>query len=685
MVEEVKYIKFDEVPEAPMIAVPADFTQDQINQYLKSDYVEQTLAEKGFAFKYGLQPVNQLELDNLDDWHLTSGLKKGWLSTKAIGQGALAWFNDAIGNEEAQQEALRAAQQYQLDKAALAYQVDDEGKLLPRIEKIEDIINSEEHLTGFTKYVREKFGEAAATSFPTLLLGVLGGAIGSIVPGAGTALGATAGTLLSGFIFGLGETYLAQSEETDDPNLALSVALGIPYAAAERLGIGGVVPSLIKTFGSKEAALKAMQKSGIYSPLIKGGVINKKALAGKFITEVGRTGIEEGLAESIQETLTTFGGGLEAGKGFDEMFNNKEFAKQLGEAAAAGFFGGMPFGTINPSVKALKVLNRMGGVNNKLDGSTLGGTLNDDPDQEPIQSAPFDIGSTVTIDNEYNEDVDKERQAELEKLFGKPKFKVLGTTDIEMIKGQGPETVFVLQSDAIKPTAVFLRPTELGKVNVVEEPSSGGEVPEQKENFAYDGQQTTNKLDDATRKQHTDLKRRMVQTGHLNSAQETDVTTFLKGDETIVRNVANRIIADREQQRQERQTYEATPQEDRESDLLDFIPKLDRTFAKYDAVPDNELEEAIRGDLPFWRTREFADQAEGMSQEVAITPEQEQQLKDLGYFGERGQTYVDERIRSDVTPVNKTESSGKKLLDSILRNGTSFSSIPDILGGPVKI
>ena len=133
MVEEVKYIKFDEVPEAPMIAVPADFTQDQINQYLKTDYVEQTLAEKGFAFKYGLQPVNQLELDNLDDWHLTSGLKKGWLSTKAIGQGALAWFNDAIGNEEAQQEALRAAQQYQLDKAALAYQVDDEGKLLPRI------------------------------------------------------------------------------------------------------------------------------------------------------------------------------------------------------------------------------------------------------------------------------------------------------------------------------------------------------------------------------------------------------------------------------------------------------------------------------------------------------------------------------------------------------------------------
>ena len=36
MVEEVKYIKFGEVPEAPQIAVPADFTQDQIKEYLKS-------------------------------------------------------------------------------------------------------------------------------------------------------------------------------------------------------------------------------------------------------------------------------------------------------------------------------------------------------------------------------------------------------------------------------------------------------------------------------------------------------------------------------------------------------------------------------------------------------------------------------------------------------------------------
>ena len=695
MVEEVKYIKFDEVPEAPMIAVPADFTQDQINQYLKTDYVEQTLAEKGFAFKYGLQPVNQLELDNLDDWHLTSGFKKGWLSTKAIGQGILGYVNDFFGNEEARQEALRAAEQYMFDKAALVYQVDEEGKLLSRVGTIEDIVNDEAHLTAFTKYAREKFGEAAATSFPTLLLSFVGGGVGAITgsllaPGLGTYSGAIAGSIagrsLGGFMFGLGESYLAQAEETDDPNLALSVAAAIPYAAAESLGIGAIPTALIRTFGSKEAAAKAVRNGLIKGLVTADGKLNKTRLAGKFFTEVGRTGIEEGLAEAIQETITTGVGGIEAGKSFDDMFNNKDFAKQLGEAAAAGFFGGMPFGTVNPSVKALKVLSRMGGVTkDTLDGTTLGGELNTDPAQEPIQSAPFDIGNIVTIDNEYNADIDKERQAQLEKMFGKPRFKVLGTSNIELEKGQGPETVFVLQSDAIKQATVFLRPSELGKVNVVEDPSGGGEAPEQKENFAYEGQATPNKLNDAVRTKHTELKRRMVQTGHLNTAQETDVTTFLKGDDTIVRNVANKIIADRELQRDERKTFEATPQEDRETDLLDYIPKLDKTYAKYDGVPDNELEQAIREDLPFWRTQEFAEQSEGLTDQVAISEEQDKQLKELGYFGERGQNYVNERIRSNVNPVNKTESSGKRLLDSILRNGTRFSSIPDILGGPVKV
>ena len=84
MVEEVKYIKFDEVPEAPMIAVPADFTQDQINQYLKSDYVEQTLAEKGVTpEQVGDGVVNALTRDYSDLMKVINKKKKGIFSLRA--------------------------------------------------------------------------------------------------------------------------------------------------------------------------------------------------------------------------------------------------------------------------------------------------------------------------------------------------------------------------------------------------------------------------------------------------------------------------------------------------------------------------------------------------------------------------------------------------------------------------
>jgi len=677
MVEQVKYISFSEAPDAPRVAVPYDFTNEQIRDYLKSDYVKEQYASKGYAYEYGLQPVNQLELDNLDDYYITSGAKKGWLSAQAIGQQALAWFNDAIGNEEAKEEALTAARQYMLDKSALAYQVDDDGKLLPRIETLEDIYNDERHLYAFTRYVREKFGEAAATSIPTLVLGALGAGIGSIVPGVGTALGATAGTLLSGFIFGLGETYGAQAEETEDPNLAIAVALGIPYAAVERLGIGGVIPSLIKTFGGdKKKVVEEMAKSGFWKPIIKGTTFSRKNLAGQYITNIGKTGLQEGLAESIQESITTLGGGLETDKGFEELFLNKDFAKQLAEAAAAGFFGGMPFGTISPSVKALNVINRKGGVNNNIDGSTLGATLNDDPNQEAIKTAPFDIGNLVTVEGKFDPDISNLETP----LFGKkPTFRIIGTTSIE------GEPKFVLQSEDIKSAVEFVGFEDIGRINIEEEPSGGGEVPEQKENFAYDGPQTTNKLDDASRKQHTDLKRKMVQTGRMDSAQETEVTKVLGGDQAIINNTVSAIITERQQQKEDRQTYEATPQEDREGDVLNYITKMDRTYAKYDGVPDNELETAIAEDLPYWRTVEFAKKAEGETQEVFISEGDKTKLENLGFFGDRGQTYIQDRIISATSPVNKTESVGLRLLKSIIKNGTRFSSIPDILGGPILV
>ena len=54
MAEDIKFIEFTEVPGAPKLAVPADFTQTQIDDYLKSEKVENAMFEKGFRFKYGM-------------------------------------------------------------------------------------------------------------------------------------------------------------------------------------------------------------------------------------------------------------------------------------------------------------------------------------------------------------------------------------------------------------------------------------------------------------------------------------------------------------------------------------------------------------------------------------------------------------------------------------------------------
>ena len=132
--------------------------------------------EKGFLFKYGLQPVNMLEMENLDDGSFKSGFKRSYDNIKALGQGRVAAFYDFVGNEEKQQEALRIAEQYQLDTAAYAYRYDPEtGKVIPRPNTVEDIFSNEEQLTAFTRYVKGTMGSAAASSIPTLLLSTFGG------------------------------------------------------------------------------------------------------------------------------------------------------------------------------------------------------------------------------------------------------------------------------------------------------------------------------------------------------------------------------------------------------------------------------------------------------------------------------------------------------------------------------
>ncbi len=675
MAEDVQYIEFDQEG-TPRFEVPADFTQDQINEYLKSETVENAMFENGFLFKYGLQPVNMLEAENLDDGSFKSGFKRSYENIKALGQGRMAAFYDFVGNEEKQQEALKIAEQYKLDTAAYAYRYDPEtGKVIPRPNTVEDIFANEEQLTAFTRYVKGTMGSAAASSIPTLLLSAFGGAAGFLVGGpVGAAGGASAGAIVSGYMFGLGENYLAQAEETDDPNLAIAMALAIPYAAAERLGIGGVVPSLVKTLGKKNA-VNAMKKPG--------GMLYEieKAVPGKGIAKVGgelgkgmlKTGSQEALAEAIQETVTTTAGGLEAGKSFEELYMNKDFAKQLGEASAAGFFGGFGFGVFNPALKQIKELGNQRGVKKNIKGA--GGTYTlDDYDGSDTNRAIFEntldpnlkIGSIVTLKGAYEPDI-KNKQTP---LFGKqPKFKVLGTTIID------DKAQFVLQSRDLEAAVSIIPVDQVNDLTVVTEEGLGG--GDRAENFTYtqeaENQQDANKQQSNSFKKNKEL---LLQTGHINNKTNAEAESFLGGKDKIIDDVVNEIEVQRENQKDS--TTDEGP--------VDFV---DNVFKKYDAFSGAPLREAVAKDYNYWLQETLNREADGTVEENKLTKDERKTLDELGYWGERGQSLIDGLVQN-TTAQTKTKTEGRARLEEIINsakteNPIRFNTLSGTQGGPVEV
>jgi len=50
---KVKYVAFDD-PKAPRIAVPEEFTPEQVQDYMKSEEVEAQMYDQGYLYKYGL-------------------------------------------------------------------------------------------------------------------------------------------------------------------------------------------------------------------------------------------------------------------------------------------------------------------------------------------------------------------------------------------------------------------------------------------------------------------------------------------------------------------------------------------------------------------------------------------------------------------------------------------------------
>ena len=695
MAEPVKFIEFKEVPNAPRVRLPADLSDEEVKDFLKSEAFERSMYERGFAYKYGLQPVDMLEMENLDDGSFHSSWKAGWDSMYAIGQGSLAAFYDFVGAKENQEEALQAAEQYLLDSSAHIFRIDEEGKITARPNTIEDIVNSEEQLTAFTKYLKFTSGNAAATSIPTLLLSAIGGGIGAVIgaaggtlaaPGVGTAgggvaggvIGARLGAALSGYVFGLGDTYLAQREAgAQDPNVGLSMALAVPYAAVESIGIGGVVPSLINTFGTKEAAAKALQK-GLITQIKNGQKGSLKKIPGMYAKGILKTGLEEGIAEAIQETLNVTAGGVASGMNFEELFNNKTFAKQLGEAAAAGFFGGWGFGTINPTFRTIKMLGKGTGPMDVKGGAAIS---NLDPVEESetiFDSEKFGIGDTVIVDNIMEPDIRNKETP----LFGrKPQFKVVGTADIDGLKQ------FILSQRDLPAAIATVPVTDINMISRVDPPKEGGDPGEEYMYDTLDGtEQQPGTPNEKLRKQYSQSKNALEETGYIPNSKDETVDTFLGGKEKVVNNVVNEIEVERAAQESERMSEEDTIKFKEEYGYDPIIDKINGLFKKYEGLKGEELKEAVNKDYSFWRDVALVNKAEENAQENNLTKEDRETLTKLGYFtGPRGQEYIQRQIGNITSTKDKRKrtTEGRKNIKNIIKNKQPFSSLSALEGGPV--
>ena len=682
---DVQFIEFKGVEGAPRVAFPAEFSQSQIQDYMKSEQFQADMFGKGWRYSYGLKPVDMLHEDNLDDGSFMASIKQTWDWTKANGMNTIAALNDLFGNKDGQAAAMKAADQYLLDQNAHIFQKDKDGVILPRISTIEQIIEDEDQLAAFGQYLKHTMGMAAASSFPIFLTAAVGGAAGSIIPGVGTAMGATAGTVLGAYVFhAVGDVYQAQRYGgAEDPSAMLALALGIPYAAVERLGIGRLPNALIRTFGSPKKAREMLQQHLFYKLNKKAIAPNFKKVPGMFAKSMGTYGLEEALAESIQETITQTAEGIAGDYNFDEMFNNKDFAKQLGEAAAAGFFGGWGFGVVMPSINTMKMLGQAGGET--LEGGGEWSQINVDPAQEVFKDKPWAVGDTVESLNKYN------LESKLP-LFDKPKFTVLGTG---LLKGTQH---FILQSYDMPGVVETIPVGEAGNIYKVDTPTtSGGEPPEDpSQNYIYENpvDKEHKWYDETLQKQYNDTKKKLNQSGWISKDNNEEVDTWIGGRKKVVNEVANEIELQREEQKKEEKNI--TEEEKKELknkgiSINSFITPLDAKYKKYNGLSGEDLRKAVDKDYQYWRANAVIDSSPG---ENYIDEKEETSFQKLGYnTGDLGWQYQ-QKLIGDLTPTNEkgnvvsptskkaVSTRGRDRIKEIHDKQIPFSTIPENLGGP---
>lgn len=666
MAEEVKYITFD-TPGAPRVKFNADATSDFMMNYLKSPEFAESMANQGYAYMYGLEPVPLFIEDNVNDNAFTSSLKSNYNFLKQVGVAIKAATADVFGAKETQQAAMEKFRQYQLDAAAYMFrdtgEVDQDGNkiYLPRPTTVEEVLNDPNQLEAFAKYLASVGGQTLVTSAPIALATLTGAGLGSIVGPLGTGAGATGGFLASSFLFGVGDIYgelIDAAGPEGDPVAMYAFALGVPYAVAERyLGATRVFLNKVPTFKSAILKEKGFKKA-----------LKDKIASRTFLKDVAKstleTGVREAGAEVIQETLNvTAADFLQEGKGFEDTYLNTDYVKRIGEAGAAGFFGGYGFGVINPIRKKLK------GFYSGKQFFNNGYVADYEANEESFSEVDFNPGDRVKI---KPPPVNPEFIGPVNPLFteqdiftaeGTAENKDTGETDF-IFKFEKPIGV-----DGDANVAISIPKTQVQSnvtvLNQVVDPSK-----KSKSGFLYDESQDIDLQNNPeNRTKYTKAKQKLISLGYIKDGTDAEVDNYFDitgiNKEQEIESIANEIEYQREEARQ---AEEKINEGDTEIEPI----VLDNDFATFDGKEGAELRDAISKRWSAYRRKLFVEDADNINTNY-VSPEDRTALSDLGFNGPLGLDYVNDLINDTTVEGNTTV--GRKKLSKIIKNKRRYEDV----------
>ena len=732
---DVKYIKFGDSG-APQIKVDASLSNEEIKDLLKSEKIETAMAENGYAYKFGLDPVYLLEEDNLNDNAAVAAGKSAIDTLKQIGQGSMAAIYDAFGAEQLQQEAIDAVRQYQLDQTAHMWRKDAEGNVKQRISSLEQVFESEQEFSAFLEWAGAKLGEGAVTTLPFVLAGIVSGGVGAGAIGAGlvarqagmsafkqaTTYGllgqagkglvggalnrATTmsglGFMAAGYGFGAGDTYVNQLAESDDPNAAIAFAAGIPYAAAEgAFGAGNLLLDALVRRTSPSAVKGALQK------FLKDGTkysvkkTVKAATRGDRLTALGKgigsSSAGEATAESIQEAITSTGQEIESGRSLTEMYASKDFWKGLGEAAAAGAIGGGPFGVVGGTAQALRVGPSVD-VTIDAGGQRIEvPNINSDIRNNESLYDDFVVGDSVTLTGApVSNIVSGPTQQPSSESFNQadpssnptPVFTVIGDTKI------GDEEFILLEGTSGK-ADVFVpanRKNSIlrlknGTVNKNKSNNSAGF------NYSQEESQDVNLDSQPVKDSWAKNKKSWKQKGYVSTDTDKAIEEYLAEEkESWVNSNLSTLLDQRESQNNQQALYTLWTNNNfaRRPQFAEFyedgdwengaelskeeaIESADGFYSKYDTVADNDLKDAFENEG--WAQQRYSTLQEYVENEGnQLSDDERKEINELGYNGEFGQAHIKDLIDDTTVIGNSKLTRGRRRLETILNDKIRFET-----------